>query len=183
MTNLNIPKRSITDILSLGFLTGSRVLGGWKEESDWDIVVSILNKQEAIGIIEPHSVSTEPSEYFAGITYYITDNKGFNYFNHKINLIFVHPNEYAAWYYATVALSGILKDADIKDKTSRVLLFETLKVQLRDKLPTMYAKRRDEMNEKLTMTGALRWAAPFLETFLPGANVDYDNPIVQENPF
>jgi len=131
-----VSKRPITDIFSVGFLTGSRVFGGATKESDWDIVVSIIHRQEAEEIIKSWSYNKKESNYFAGITYCV-DLKPNDYTLHKINLIFVHPHEFKAWYLATKALENTLPLVGTIFKKNRTSIFQTLMIQFRSILPEL----------------------------------------------
>lgn len=99
------------ELLELGFLTGSRAFGTEKEDSDFDIVISIKNMQKVLSIIEGKEITE--SNYFKG--FYIDDN------SKKINIIPVHPKEYIPWEMATVAVSAILKKAEFTQEQKYAL--------------------------------------------------------------
>jgi len=139
-----IPTLPITDLLGVGFLTGSRVFGGAKEDSDWDIVVPVTWRQEAEAIIAPWAYNSSPSHYFVGVAYDVHIGHDF----HKINLIFVHVHEFKAWVLATEALEKTLPRVGLILKKERTNIFQTLMIQFRSILPELGpAKNYEEEND------------------------------------
>lgn len=165
--SITLPHQPITDLLKYGFLTGSRVMGCSAEKSDWDIVISVVHKQQVIDLIHKYSLDETPSEYFSGRMYTLPEG--------KINLIFVHPHEYRAWYYATKALASILPESGISEKSARIVLFEAMMNHLRRELPIICnANERDAENTKLACIGIARWSDSFFETFGDSLEYSYD---------
>lgn len=100
-------------LLAIGFLTGSRAFGTARNDSDYDIVFPVTERQRVNDIIT--GLDTTQSDYFAGF-YINVDGK-------IINLIPVHPHEYLPWYLATKAMSSTLKDSGIVDPIKKYSVF------------------------------------------------------------
>jgi len=103
----------IDKLLSIGFLTGSRAFKTNRDDSDYDIVYSIVDSQKINEIID--GLEKVPSDYFAG--YYVKND------NKTINLIPVHPHEYLPWYLATLAVKETLLLSGIKDPIKKYSVF------------------------------------------------------------
>jgi len=101
-------------LLEYGFVTGSRVFGTAREDSDIDIVYPIYYSQHIARIIEGHDITR--SDYFSG--YYISDE------GKIINLIPVHPHEFLPWYLATKAIEATLILSNIKDPIKKYAVFQ-----------------------------------------------------------
>jgi hypothetical protein len=104
----------LSELLKVGFLTGSRAFGTEREDSDYDIVYPIQYSDEVDEIIE--GMERSPSNYFAG--YCVTiDGK-------EINLIPVHPHEFLPWVLATKAMTATLKESGIVDPIKKYAIFQ-----------------------------------------------------------
>lgn len=150
---VEMTSQGLVELLTLGIPTGSRVVGGFSEESDWDIVIPVTSSEEAKAIVEPYIYYESPSNYFNGCKYGILSSKG----AYHLNLLFVHPREFLAWFRATRALRGEFRDGGIDlTKNGRVTIFETLMVQFRDKIPLMTVKEFTE-HRSIAVKEAQSW--------------------------
>lgn len=87
------------DLLKLGSLTGSRAFGSAAISSDWDIIVPVSNMDNVSLIIG--DMDTQDSNYFKGFWIdSLVDKK-------KINIIPLHPYEYALWVQATIEMKNL----------------------------------------------------------------------------
>lgn len=103
-------------LLELGFLSGSQYYGTATKESDIDIVFCITEKQKVLAIIDNAKITE--SEYNGGC--YFDEGE------EKINCIFVHPNEFDSWLFATVTMKTMLAVAEM-DKQTKVNMFQILR--------------------------------------------------------
>jgi hypothetical protein len=103
----------LKELLQIGFLTGSQAFGTAREDSDFDIVISIEDSGRVNDIIG--DVEKVPSDYFSG--YCISDG------NKTINIIPVHPHEFLCWYLATKAMKATLKESGISDPIRKYAVF------------------------------------------------------------
>ena len=105
------------------FLSGSRVYGGFDEDSDWDVVITfkdsiLIRRILTLLNIETTSVSSSHETSF----YVVLNNK-------KINFIEVDDIEMQSWRYATKCLSGM---GIIADKDERVEKFRQKRSEFMD---------------------------------------------------
>ena len=120
--------KDLLEILTgFGFLTGSRAFGTFSEKSDYDIVFSVLDRADVMLKCENHRFIQ--SDYFQGGKIKLDDG--------EINLIFVHPHDFAVWFYATEAVKAILLKSGIKDRISKLALFESFRGSLKGLLPRL----------------------------------------------
>ncbi len=176
---VEMTSQGLVKLLTLGIPTGSRVVGGFSEESDWDIVVSVNDSEKAKAIVAPYIYYESPSNYFNGCKYGILSSKG----AYHLNLLFVHPREFLAWFRATRALRGEFRGDGIDlTKSGRVTIFETLMVQFRDKIPLMTIKEFTE-HSSVAVKEAQSWAEYrlFQEQLL--AAKPFDRAAKEELPF
>jgi len=103
----------LDQLLTIGFLTGSRAFGTNRDDSDYDIVFSIEDSGRIDDIIG--KLEKTPSNYFAG--YYVYDN------GVTINLIPVHPHEFLPWYLATKAMKATLATSGITSPIKKYAVF------------------------------------------------------------
>jgi predicted nucleotidyltransferase len=134
--NKLLPTKPISKIFEYGYLMGSRALGVATDKSDWDIVVPIWYRADAEMLLSTWAHYQDYSNYFKGTYYYIypegsDDLKA----SRCINLIFVHYHDFKPWVLTTEALKSVLQKEQITNKEDRILLFETLRAQLRYILP------------------------------------------------
>jgi hypothetical protein len=102
------------ELLKIGFLTGSRAFGTNREDSDYDIVYSVVDSCLISKVIEGRE--TTPSDYFAGYCFRDDDSA-------LINLIPVHPHEFLPWYLATRAMKETLKISGIDSPIKKYAVF------------------------------------------------------------
>jgi hypothetical protein len=88
----------LDELLTVGFLTGSRAFGTARENSDYDIMFSVRASDYVDGILE--DLERTPSNYFSGYFVVVDDT--------QFNLIPVHPCELVPWLLATEALKATL---------------------------------------------------------------------------
>ncbi len=109
------------------FMTGSRVIGGSNDNSDYDLVVKSRYREDALEYLknkgyERHvDVNNDRYGYSTNAIYMIKDSK-------VINLVCVKDTSlYISWYIATKVLSFINSILNTKlDKKTRVFIFETI---------------------------------------------------------
>jgi hypothetical protein len=102
------------ELLKTGFLTGSRAFGTNRDDSDYDIVYSVVDGAIIARLIEGRE--TTASDYFAG--YYFRDDD-----SAQVNLIPVHPHEFLPWYLATRAMKETLKISGIDSPIKKYSVF------------------------------------------------------------
>jgi len=102
------------ELLKIGFLTGSRAFGTNRNESDYDIVYSVVDSHIVARLIEGREKT--PSDYFAGYYFYDTDGA-------QVNMIPVHPHEFLPWYLATRAMKETLKISGIDSPIKKYAVF------------------------------------------------------------
>jgi len=118
----NISKDSMVEIRT--FMTGSRAIGGFGKDSDYDVVIESKYRNDALEYLKSlgyNEYKSEDDEYASTGIYMEKDSK-------IINLVCVKDeNVYMSWYIATKVLNFI--DGMLKNhlyKNTRVFIFESI---------------------------------------------------------
>jgi len=112
----HVGEELLVELLKVGFLTGSRMYGTHRPDSDWDIVYNIKDAPKINRLLLGQE--RLPSKYFSG--YFVDSGTG------VINMIPVHPMDYHPWLLATNAMQATLYHTKIKDPTAKYALFQGL---------------------------------------------------------
>lgn len=110
------------------FLTGSRAFGCAKEDSDWDYVFPVWDKEDILIILEKKKILPVNSHYNAGIA--------FEYKYTKYNFIFLHSSDFVCWARAAILLrTNAVYPSFIKEKIKRYAVHEMLCGIIKASLP------------------------------------------------
>ena len=87
------------------FVTGSVAFGCAKKSSDLDIAFLDVDREKVLS--NPRIQAIQPSKYNSGVKYLSGET--------TINLIFLHPTDFIAWYLATEQISEEVLNEEIPD--------------------------------------------------------------------
>ena len=117
--------------------TGSVAFGEANETSDVDIVFPIMAMEDVNAKLKAVSISAETSDYNNGLHFFVP----FDGNNATINLMFLHPLDYAVWSKATKVYPMLTLGFD---RSKRHALFQSLCALIK----TQYAVNGDFITHK-----------------------------------
>lgn len=143
----------IKDIFKYGFFTGSRIIGGYSGNSDYDFVFPSTEHKEVYAAIHDNATvkGEEQSHYFNGTKYEIPnkDKTGMT----QLNIIPVSKKDFVCWFLATVALEASYPYLTGADKETRCQVFEGLRASFKP-----HVTGEDKLIPKLIKKANLRWS-------------------------
>ena len=120
-------EKAMDELLTIGFLTGSRAFGTAREDSDYDVCFDVSMAKKVEGIVSVYEDIDELGNKETACPDYETGSRYCQIDGNRVNLIFLHPDTVKAWEMATAAVAAVIhKAAGFEDRQKKLAVFKNL---------------------------------------------------------